>query len=452
MTLSSLRSARFFRIGAVSLLVFCGLASIAAAAEIVDPTADYLSWDRLHNDDDFINSRWPEACQWYGDSVAMFEKGSGLEIVDPTTGSVQWSLGQPDSYFDSYSDFYNNEQHINVWASFLKPDPNEDAFWVGFTMLGDTDDRIYRVDFDGNWTHMTTLTGNDDLEFHGNDAFASANPGASQSPFQPETGIYLLDSSGTTPTDETAHQLVAEVGGYSSGLGVDSQGNIYYGTYNTDSGSNEMLRFAVEDINETLSTSTPLTLADAETLFDLTLGASDVDVDAADHVIFNGNDADGNVPGYIASWSEDTQTTETIATTSSDDAYWLTLFATKGNMTGANGGLLAVDYYHSGFGEIRHETSEFFPGDANNDGTVDARDFAWLMDSWQQTGKSWYEADFNGDQIVDARDFAYLMDNWQQTAPTNPTSVPEPAASVLLMGLGLLLHRSRKNKSRSCKA
>jgi hypothetical protein len=80
-------------------------------------------------------------------------------------------------------------------------------------------------------------------------------------------------------------------------------------------------------------------------------------------------------------------------------------------------------------------TATKIPGDANNDGMVDASDATILAGNWQATNASWEMGDFNGDGTVDASDATILAGNWQYGSGAN--SVPEPSTLILLLGLSL---------------
>ena len=83
------------------------------------------------------------------------------------------------------------------------------------------------------------------------------------------------------------------------------------------------------------------------------------------------------------------------------------------------------------------------PGDANNNGIVDAEDASILAAHWQMAG-NWGDGDFNNDQIVDDQDAAILAAHWLMTGEEY-ASVPEPAMLVLLAGglVTLLLWRRK---------
>ncbi|MGD9127512.1 MAG: BNR-4 repeat-containing protein [Planctomycetia bacterium] len=77
------------------------------------------------------------------------------------------------------------------------------------------------------------------------------------------------------------------------------------------------------------------------------------------------------------------------------------------------------------------------PGDANQDGKVDASDATILAGNWQAWPATWEMGDFNGDGKVNASDATILAGNWQYDATAG--SVPEPSAWALFLGLLLML-------------
>ncbi|NLE37712.1 MAG: hypothetical protein GX621_06770, partial [Pirellulaceae bacterium] len=267
---------------AASLLVFAIPAFTHGASAIVSPSDGYGARDLLPDE-------WIDGFCLFGDALAVFSMENGLEIVDPANPASRQSWGKPDDYFATYTE----PPHVFVWNSFMTPDPSGDALWIGFTMGDNTDDRIYRVDAGGAWDVYTTLSGNFDLEFFGGEAYVSANPGGMA---QAQSTIYRLDTS-----EADQHAVVAEIGGYSAGLGFDATGNLYYGTCHIDEYyapiDNKMLRFSASDV-----ASGDLTVDDAEVLFDLTSSGCDVDVDAAGNVVFNVNDFMGG--NSVGAWNE----------------------------------------------------------------------------------------------------------------------------------------------------
>jgi uncharacterized lipoprotein YddW (UPF0748 family) len=76
------------------------------------------------------------------------------------------------------------------------------------------------------------------------------------------------------------------------------------------------------------------------------------------------------------------------------------------------------------------------PGDANDDGVVDATDASIVASHWLQSGVRG-DGDFNMDGVVDDKDAAILAAHWGQASEGGP-SVPEPNA-IVLAGVGALV-------------
>jgi hypothetical protein len=417
-----------------SLLTICCFATGLEGAEILTAAPDYLATDLFHDNDD-LNSPYPGAFCWYDNSVAMIELGyGGLQVINPNTGAIEYSLGQPNSYLDNYT----TSSGYSAYPSFMKSDPSGDSFWVGFTVGGNTDDRIYQVGLDGTWTHKASLTGNYDLEFSGENIFAVGNLGATNDPFLTNTAIYALDTTGTNPNNTGAHTEIAQVGGYGAGMGVDPDGNIYYGIY--DYATPQLIEFSATDINGVLTGGSPLTTQDATVLADLDFGPADIAVDPTGLLMLGSNDFSGETPGQIFLYDKETQTLESIAETTGSDSYWLQGLSVRGNINGPDGAILTSDYYQSGLGQITSITSIYLPGDANNDSQVTTADLAAVTGNWQQEVDGWSQGDFNGDGLVTTADLAAVTGNWQST----PTSVPEPSSLVLLFLIPCTLFYARR--------
>ena len=86
------------------------------------------------------------------------------------------------------------------------------------------------------------------------------------------------------------------------------------------------------------------------------------------------------------------------------------------------------------------------PGDANNDGKVDASDASALAAHWLTgPGASWTMGDFNQDGYVNDIDAAILAANWQTGGAS--ASVPEPSFLAAVLGMmlaGSLIARRRR--------
>ena len=115
--------------------------------------------------------------------------------------------------------------------------------------------------------------------------------------------------------------------------------------------------------------------------------------------------------------------------------------------------------------ELSDTGSQPVPGDANNDGKVDAADLNILALSWQQSVAPSSGADFNGDGFIDAADLNELALNWQfgvddgliglsDTSLTIPPefvgaklTVPEPGLTIVLAVLAALTILPRRRDS-----
>jgi hypothetical protein len=89
---------------------------------------------------------------------------------------------------------------------------------------------------------------------------------------------------------------------------------------------------------------------------------------------------------------------------------------------------------------------EPIPGDADEDGRVEADDAATLATHWGQNGM-WSDGDFNADGIIDAADASILAANWGHgTSESGP--VPEPTTAALSAAAMVLLTLHRRPSRR----
>ena len=302
-----------------ALLLAAGNQSYAASM-FCTPAAGYQANDIVTTE--FIES--------YDVSTGLvYAWADGTLNVYNKDGSVNQVLGVPaDSYTAS----------TNVFNSFVKVDPTGGSVWVGFTSNdGSGDDRIYQVDL-GNqsWSQKATLIGNYDLDFYGGNSFASATNSIT---FGASNGIWLLDTSGAD-----SHDQIADIGGYSAGLGIDSLGNLFYATtglvdaqFNAD---NKLITYSAAQVSSAIG-ALSLSLADATVLADIAVGGGgDSEVDAADNVIFTANDYNTGT-SYAAIWDGATGYNQ-LADGTGALGNWFTMIASEGDIT-AGGDFYLID-------------------------------------------------------------------------------------------------------------
>lgn len=213
---------------------------------------------------------------------------STLRRFDVSGGGVLADFGAPGGYT------------TNAFVSFVRRSPDGASVWVGFTVGGNSDDRIYEVtqlDTTPVWNLRTTLAGNYDLEFSASGApFASANLGGFSNPNK----LFFLD-----PEDDFNAIEFAETGGFSADLTFDITGALIYGT--NGMGANQLIRYAAGEIGAFLSnvgTWIPLSLDDATVLSNLPNGTSGLYADAVGGVYVAMSDFSGfPFAGTLAQWT-----------------------------------------------------------------------------------------------------------------------------------------------------
>ena len=261
----------------------------------------------------------------FSDTLFFLHDGDTIHMLSVNTGQELKKFAEPGDYADSF-------------VSFLTMSPDGTTIWTGYTNYGGADDRIYSIDIEsGEWKHKATFPGNWDLVFWEDSILVSGlNSGSWDAP----SAIFVLDTSGND-----AHRRIIEVGGYSAGMDIDKQGNVYYGTsYAMD--PNGLYRWNVDTLRRVIEDPVEpfLQISDAEKLSDLPAGVYDCEVDEGDHVLFNMN-MDGGTQA-LCMWngvSGDGQHIDTLAT-ASGEWDWLGNLKSRGNLALTEVGNMVVTY------------------------------------------------------------------------------------------------------------
>ncbi len=246
-------------------------------------------------------------------------EGDTIRVMDMATGDELATYAKPDSY--------------NAFPSFVTVNENGTEIWAGYTVTGNTDDRIYRIETSsGVWHHEATLSGNFDLEIFDGHLIADG------AVYGDANKIYLLDTTGNDN-----HHVLIETGGNSAGFAIAPNGNLFYGTSFSD--NNQLVRFAGDEllnvIEDTLSE--PLQFGQSTILTSLPAGAYDTDIDQAGNVVFTFNDY--NSDKVLAIFNSASSTYDTLAT-ASGDYDWFTMVKTTGNIKepGETNGAFVLSY------------------------------------------------------------------------------------------------------------
>lgn len=367
------------------------------------------------------NLRGPEVIDLMGNELVFFEGFYGLEIADPVSETIVASYGKP---ADGY--MVPDGNGFVPWVSFVEVEPGKEAIWVGFTTMGNTDDRIYRFDLsEETWAHKATMAGNFDLEFYGGVPYVS---GLNEPGWTAPNSIWKLDVSGANE-----HDRVIEIGGNSAGFAVSESEGFFYVNYSTTAGESSLWRWDAAAVEAAIGEGR-LTKAEGTLLCELTGGGYDTEVDAEGNIVFSSNTSG---EGRLFVWPKTNSPGQTPAEIASmTGEIWLSFLVVSGDIT-AEGTAYFVDYYTPGVYEIIAKRKPMLlDGDLNADGSVDSGDLDVVRGNWGRTvapGDA-SEGDATGDGLVDSNDLDVIRGNWGAVA----AAVPEPSA-LLLGAFGLLM-------------
>lgn len=289
----------------LTAIVLCNF--IVLAQSYLTPSEGFNAIDILPNNDTFSSFDVYGSLLYAndGDTIRCFNMETGLEVS---------KFGKPAGY--------------TAYPSFVSISPDGTEIWAGFTSFSNTDDRIYSINIEaGTWDLKALMPGNFDLEFLSNKVIVS---GLNSSDNSNPTSIFVLETNGTNN-----HQQIIEIGGFSSGLATDSDGNIYYATSFIDgSTTNALYRWSSVDVNAVITNpeTASLVLDDATKLTDIPSGAYDCEVDAVGNVLFNFNDFSSDK--VLAIWNKtigDGYNFDTLAV-ATDGMDWFTMVKSCGNI------------------------------------------------------------------------------------------------------------------------
>ena len=262
----------------------------------------------------------------FSDTLFYLNEGDTIRQLGIHSGSELNKYGKPQDYTG------------NSYATFLALSPDRRTLWAGYTSDGAADDRIYSIEVEtGAWEWQATFPGNMDLCFWNDSILVS---GLNSSSWDAPSAIFVLDTSGAN-----MHRRLIEPGGYSAGMALDQQNNLYYGTsyaadpnllYRWDS---SMVQQAMENPDGPV-----LRLAQGEKLSELPGGVYDCEVDEGGNVLFNMNLYGGVMA--LCKWngnSGDGINLDTLAT-ASGEFDWLGNLKSKGDISLTEPGNMIVTY------------------------------------------------------------------------------------------------------------
>ncbi|GAG15093.1 unnamed protein product, partial [marine sediment metagenome] len=156
------------------------------------------------------------------------------------------------------------------WGAFCRLSPDESEVWVGLTIGGNTDDRIYNVPFAGGTpVHQATLPGCFDLEFRQVTGVWKPFVSGLGVAGTWDNAVWLLD----TVADD--HTKIVDIGGYSAGIDFDSAGNLFGG----HAVNKVLYKWAAADIDGVIGGASALDTTDASWSTPIDGGPYDITID-----------------------------------------------------------------------------------------------------------------------------------------------------------------------------
>jgi len=287
------------------IALLCCASGMQAQGSYLTPSRGFKSTEILPGHSTF-------SCFDLAGGVLYAIDGDTIRSFDISTGEILKKYGKPGDYAS--------------YPSFLTLSPGGTGIWAGFTVRGNTDDRIYMIDTEtGQWKLKARFPGNFDLEFMGDSILVS---GLNSADWEDPSAVFILDTTGNEN-----HRKIIETGGYSAGFALDTSGAVYYGTsFSAD--PNGVYRWGGDTISYMISHPDAgfITLAEAEKLTDLPAGAYDCEIERAGDLVFNINSYSGDK--VLAIWNGtagEGQNYDTLAL-ATGGMDWLTYIKSNGSV------------------------------------------------------------------------------------------------------------------------
>lgn len=273
-----------------------------------------------------------------------------LEVIDPykiaDTYSINAVFDESNNIIYYYSSGYikginvhtKNEVFTSLqldapshYPSFIEVDSTNNCLYYGFTIIGDTDDRIYKCDLtNGNWNHVATLACNFDAEIYNGSLYVSGLGYSNWTGVNDKNSIWILDTSGNNN-----HTKVIEIPGNSCGLTISSSGDIVCGSYDLSNAQYGVYLWSASQVQFAQIQNIYLNTSQASKLSDLPNGIYDCEFDHANNLFWNTNNfsTGSSIEQWNGTYGSGSNGT-TIATQNAGG--WLSMLKAKGDMTQSN--------------------------------------------------------------------------------------------------------------------
>lgn len=142
------------------------------------------------------------------DGVSLLGWSSyGSLIYQDASGGPALDFGAPGGGYSGFN-------------TFVRYSADYQTALVGFSTIGNVDDRIYEVNLASkSWAHIGTFAGHGSAVYRGSEILIT---GTNSTGFGGSNGLWLLDSDGGQN-----HERIVNLGGFAAGLDVDASGNVY---------------------------------------------------------------------------------------------------------------------------------------------------------------------------------------------------------------------------------
>lgn len=237
------------------------------------------------------------------------------------------------------------------YPSFLKIDSSNNSAYVGFTVDGDKDDYIYKLDMNTNkWTEVIKLACNFDVEIYNNRLYISGLGYSDWNGIDDKNSIWVLPLDGSKQL-----QKIIEVPGNSCGLAISSNGTLVTGKYDLNKKSYGVYMWDDMALEEAYINNKVLTTTESFCLANLSNGIYDCTFDKDDNLYWNINSF--TTPSYVVKWNNVNTNCPYDKIMSAKAGTWFTTLVVSGDAS--NSALWVASYSQSPV-KVMHHNSDLY--------------------------------------------------------------------------------------------
>ncbi|QZE13693.1 T9SS type A sorting domain-containing protein [Halosquirtibacter laminarini] len=237
----------------------------------------------------------------------------------------------------------------STYPSFLKYSRVNNSLYLGFTVYGDKEDYVYRLNLTNkNWIQVAKLPCNFDLDIFGDKIYISGLGYSNWNGKTDKNSIWMMPIDGSSELKK-----IIEIPGNSCGLAISSNGSIVCGSYDLANNSFGIYMWPCVADNRNKLKGRTLTIEDAVCIATLPCGIYDCVFDKYDNLYWNMNSYSATCS--VVKWDGESPAKYIKVAEAPAGTWFTTLLASSGN----NDFSLWADSFMNSPVKISHKQKKF---------------------------------------------------------------------------------------------